>query len=328
MRDMYLSWPSQIRNALGSWGGYAAKRRHDSVLIVGMGGSGIVGDYVAALAMQLGGPSVAVIKSHLLPRNAGDDALVISVSYSGNTHETIIATKEAIERGLETVIVSSGGYLKALAEKRGLLHVPLPPGLAPRASLPSMLFSVLGLLDASGMSVVSKGVAEGALQFLEGSVADIAKKGDEIAEWIWRAGGLLTIATHSPLDPLAIRAKNEFNENSKVIAKVDVAPEWMHNDIVGYEGPLPVSPAVIELIDPGDEVGRKLVEFMEKIYLSVNGKVLRVELLGDNLLEKMLYGSLLLGIASCRLAELRGVDPLETRGIKEYKGFASAVFKV
>lgn len=328
MRDMYLSWASQIKEALGSWGSYAARRAHDSALIIGMGGSGIVGDYVATLAMWRGGPLVAAVKSHLLPRNVRDDVLVISVSYSGNTHETIAATKEAIERGLETVIVSSGGYLKALAEKRGLVHVPLPQGLAPRASLPSMLFSVLGLLDASGMSVMSRDISRRALEFLEASTAGIAKRGDEVAEWVWRTGGLLTIATHSPLDPLAIRAKNEFNENSKVVAKVDIAPEWMHNDIIGYEGPLPASPAVIEITDPGDEAGRKLVEFMERIYLSVNGKVLRIELMGDNLLEKLLHGSLLLGIASCKLAELKGVDPLETRGIKEYKGFASAVFKV
>lgn len=326
MEEMYLGWSKQLRDALEKWGEYKVSLPPRRVIVVGMGGSGIVGDYVGLLSSHMGGPQVATIKSHILPRNIGREDLVIAVSYSGNTHETLIAVKEALERGLSTVAVSSGGALMDLARKKGLLHIPLPTGLAPRASLASMLYSILGLLDASGASIVEKKVAAEAASFLESATSRAVKEAEDVANWIHREKGLLVLATHSPLEALVLRGKNEFNENSKIPVKIDVAPEWMHNDIVGYEKPDPPSFKVIGIYDPDDGIGKGLLEFMKRIYERINAPFLYLGLAGGNVLEKVLYGSLVMGLTSCKLARLRGINPLETPGIREYKRFADSLF--
>ncbi|WP_245526495.1 SIS domain-containing protein [Desulfurococcus mucosus] len=315
---MYRGWVEQLRGALMEWGRYRIHGVFNKIVVLGMGGSGIVGDFLSALSMIHGGLPVFTLKSHVSPGFIDSGTLAISVSYSGNTRETILATMGVLGRAGGVAVVSSGGYLRELALKHGIPFIPLPSGLAPRASLPSMLFKILGLLDSSGLRIVGRGEAEEAFAFIKDNMGGAEEEARRLAEWINSVQGLLVIATHTPLEPLAVRGKNEFNENSKIPVKVDVAPEWMHNDIVGYEQPgIPLR--VVEVVDPSDRVGRGLVEFMHGVYVETGASTYRLALRGGTLLEKMMYGSLVLGLASCRLARLRGIDPLETKSIKRYK---------
>lgn len=331
MLSNYLNWPLQLREALEKWGFYRVEGKYSAVAVFGMGGSGIVGDYLSTLSQHEGKYPVLVFKSHAVPRYVDSRMLSIVVSYSGNTLESLIAFKKLVERGVPVVVVSSGGELSKLAREKGILHVKLPEGLLPRASLPSMLYSILGLLDSSNMTIVSKSEAEKAAGFIESTVSDARKAGAELAEWLYEKAVArsrpVVIATHSPLEALALRFKNELNENSKLVAKVDVAPEWMHNDIVGYEAPTLRELAVVEVVDPGDAVGRKLVDFMETMYANYcTAEFYRLELRGESILEKLLYGSLIAGLASTLLATKRRLDPAETKSILNYKYASKSIF--
>ena len=332
MLDAYLNWPLQIKDAIESWGKYSVDGSFDEIVVVGMGGSGIVGDYLQALSATRGVIPVYTVKSHVLPGFINSNTLVLIVSYSGNTVETLTAFRKAIGMKAKVVAVSSGGDLEKYALSHGLLHIPLPSGLQPRASLPSMLYKILGLLDSSGLELVSRSEAIESLKFIESVIRDAEFISEEIAEWLYRSvineERLLVIATHTPLDPLALRGKNEFNENSKLLVKVDVAPEWMHNDIVGYENPVPRRFCILEVRDPDDPLGSKLVDFMEKIYRQHDAVTHGLKLSGHSLLEKLVYGSLVLGLSSVKLALLRGLNPIETRNISMYKHEASGIFSI
>jgi glucose/mannose-6-phosphate isomerase len=331
MIDMYLEWPLQARNTIENWGKYRVSGDFNEVAIVGMGGSGIVGDYIQVLSASTGSLPVYVVKSHLLPGFIDEKTLLIAVSYSGNTLETLFAVENAISRGLKPIIVSSGGLLRSKAEKHGLLYIPLPQGLLPRVSLPSMLYSILGLLDSSGYSVVTKNEARDSVILMERVINSGLSVVDELTKLLYRGlseNRLVIIATHTPLEALASRGKNEFNENSKIIVKVDVAPEWMHNDIVGYEAPVSSKYSVVEIVDPGDSVGVKLVKFMDEVYRQHDSETYTLYLNGETLLEKLLYGSLVLGLVSAKLAALRGIDPAETRSIVQYKKQAYTIFGI
>ncbi len=326
---MYLNWAGQVKQALDYWGKYRVTGDFDEVVVIGMGGSGIVGDYLQLLSTLKKGIPVYTVKSHIAPSYIDENTLVILVSYSGNTIETIKALRQVLSSRAKPVVVSSGGVLREEALRNNLLYIPVPSGLLPRASLPAMLYSILGLLDSSGYTVITREEAEKSHRFLVETTSQANNIGVEIADWMARElgdGKLPVIATHSPLEALAIRSKNEFNENSKIIVKVDVAPEWMHNDIVGYEKPVPNGFLVLEIVDPGDSIGVKLVDFMEKIYRSYNASIYRLNLLGESILEKIMYGSLVAGLASVYLAERRGLDPAETKSIHVYKREAPSIF--
>lgn len=331
MFNAYMNWPKQIREAINSWDKYFIRGDFDEVLVVGMGGSGIVGDYLQFLSSIYGGIPIYVSKSYILPRFIDANTLVMAISYSGNTIETLLALEKAVAKGVTVVTVSSGGLLGEKAAKEGVLHISVPSGLPPRVSLPAMLYSILGLLDTSGYTIVTKKEAYSSMVFLESALDSSKKVAEDLATWFYKdvllRGKLPVIAVHSPLEPLAMRAKNEFNENSKVVVKVDIAPEWMHNDIVGYENPVPRSFGVVEILDPVNSVGVNLIEFMRKLYSKHDAVFCRLELQGDNFLEKLMYGSLVSGLASVILANLRGIDPAATPSISLYKKASQEIYK-
>ncbi len=326
VEEYYLGWINQLEEALDKWGSVSVPGRYRSIVVTGMGGSGIVGDYVAVLSNVYGGLPVIVSKSHLVPEYISSDDLVFVISYSGNTLETRIAYKRVLEKGARIVVVSSDGLLEEEARRRGLPFIGVVKGIAPRTALPYMLYGVLGVLDSSGYSIVSKSVAEEAYRFIAEYMGEVVDTAYRLAGFIAENKGLLILAGHTPYEALLIRGKNEFNENSKIPVKVEVAPEWMHNDIVGWEDPFENKYSVVAVKDPGDKTGCRLVDFMTRIYERNNIPVYMVELKGDNILEKLLYGSLLFGLASVKLARIRGLDPLKTTSIYEYKSVVNKIF--
>ncbi|MGC8982995.1 MAG: bifunctional phosphoglucose/phosphomannose isomerase [Desulfurococcaceae archaeon] len=330
MLEQYLNWPRQVRDSLSKWGTWSVRGDFTHVAVFGMGGSGVVGDYLALLSLESGKYPVIVVKSHIVPSYVGEKTLAIVVSYSGNTIETIMAFENLLKSGATIAVVSSGGVLKTMAQERGVTYVEVPKGLAPRASLPSMLYSTLGLLDSSGYTLVSKSAAENSAEFLEEKVSEAVEAARDLSKWLYeeavRAERLPVVVTHSPLEAIAIRFKNELNENSKIVVKVDIAPECMHNDVVGYEAPTTRRLAVLEVVDPSNEVGTKLVDFMRSIYSEHDAAFYRLAAAGRNVLEKAMYLSLVAGLASVMLAEMRGLDPAATKSIAMYKKKAAEIF--
>lgn len=321
MEDYYLGWLEQVERALSIWGCCRVEAEPRLIVITGMGGSGCVGDFVYALAStrKYFKYPIFIVKSHNLPSFINEKDLVFVISYSGNTLETRHAYLEALRRKCKLVVITSNGFLERDAKQKDIPLIIVTKGIAPRTALPEMLIAVLNILDTSGLTIVSRDEVEDLRQFLKENMADIYNKAMEIAQFIYSNKGMLVIATHTPLEVLAIRGKNEFNENSKIPVKIDVAPEWAHNDIVGWENPFTDKWTILEIVDPGNSTGLKLIDFMDEIYREKRYPVKKILLKGKYFLQKLLYGSLLLGLASVKLARLRGINPLETKNISKYK---------
>ena len=116
----------------------------DGLVVAGMGGSGISGDLVAALAAV----PVTVHKTYGLPAWAANrPPAVVAISYSGNTEETLCAVEAATGLGITPGVVTSGGKLGEMADANGWPMVKVPPGLQPRAALGYMLGSLLRLVE-------------------------------------------------------------------------------------------------------------------------------------------------------------------------------------
>ncbi|HEY9854425.1 MAG TPA: SIS domain-containing protein, partial [Stenomitos sp.] len=117
------------------------------VLICGMGGSAISGDLARNLFFGRSEVPIAVSRHCSLPASMGAEDLVILLSYSGNTAETLGCLQDAIARRVPCVLVTSGGQFKALAEAHSLPTVAVEPGWMPRAALGELYFALLGLLS-------------------------------------------------------------------------------------------------------------------------------------------------------------------------------------
>jgi len=90
----------------------------NSVVVLGMGGSGIAGDIMASVAGPFMPVPVLVAKSYELPAFVGEGTLVFAVSFSGNTEETVEATTEAAVQGAKIVVVSGALMLDAFSRRK------------------------------------------------------------------------------------------------------------------------------------------------------------------------------------------------------------------
>ncbi|MFO7590639.1 MAG: O-antigen ligase family protein [Acidimicrobiia bacterium] len=111
----------------------------DSIAVLGMGGSGIAGDVLAAVGSALPVP-VVVLKQYRTPAFVGPRTLVFAMSFSGDTEETVSMTRDAFDAGAHVVTVASGGALDVLAGEHGGLRIPCPSDIpVPRAALGALV---------------------------------------------------------------------------------------------------------------------------------------------------------------------------------------------
>ena len=113
-----------------------AHGRPRAIVVAGMGGSGIAGDVLDAVC-GVGNP-VQVVTSHgyQIPGWVGAADLVIAVSCSGSTEETLAAAAEAVRRGAQLVGVGGAGSpLQAIATQARAPFVPVVSAGMPRSTL-------------------------------------------------------------------------------------------------------------------------------------------------------------------------------------------------
>src|SRR3954453_1859778 len=228
--------------------------RPRAVVVAGMGGSGIAGDVLAAMATPAAQAPVVVQREPGLPGWVGAADVVISVSCSGGTQETLAATDEAIRRGAALVgIGADGSPLARRCTQARAPFVPVVKQLAPRASMWALATPVLvaggrlGLVDLSAddfeaAAIRLELVSEGCRPDREAFVNPAKQLALELAgslPMVWGAGTTGGVA--------AYRFGCQLAENAKYPAAVGVLPEAHHNQVVAFDGTLAGGSAVEDL---------------------------------------------------------------------------------
>ena len=138
MHSQIVNFPNQIEDALAIGEGYDPKGDFSdisSVVIAGMGGSGIGGDLIRALTVDSANTPIEVVRDYRLPAWVDGKTLVICVSYSGNTEETLSCLENAIKRGAKVAGITSGGEMESRLNDVDGNVIKIPGGNPPRASL-------------------------------------------------------------------------------------------------------------------------------------------------------------------------------------------------
>ncbi len=136
MWEVTAGLPEQVAAAVGAaqgLDGLPEREYVENVVVLGMGGSGLAGDVMVAVAGPFVPVPMTVVKSYDLPDFVGRGSLVFAISFSGNTEETVEAAGEAANAGASLVAVTSGGELGRLAEEWGAPVVPVPDDHPPTA---------------------------------------------------------------------------------------------------------------------------------------------------------------------------------------------------
>ena len=110
---------------------------------------------------------VEVIKDYGLPAFIKEGWLVVAISYSGNTEETMSAIGKALERNCEIMCISSGGKLTEIASEKNKCLVKVPGGFQPRGASGYLFFSTLLSLNEIGAISISKSDIDESLELLK-----------------------------------------------------------------------------------------------------------------------------------------------------------------
>src|SRR6267143_3517458 len=122
-----------------------------NVVFMGMGGSASAGDLVLDwLDNEISVPAI-VHRDLALPRFVGSDTLFVTLSYSGDTRETLAAFREARKRGSTLVAIGTGGKLQKLSAEQGVPFVGVRSAPAPRAALGQMVVASAVALHEYGI---------------------------------------------------------------------------------------------------------------------------------------------------------------------------------
>lgn len=228
------AFPDQVRSALEV--DAAIERKPRSIVIAGMGGSALGGQILTDLVRDELAIPVFVHRDYSLPEFVDRTSLVVAVSYSGNTEETISAFRSAIDRGAEVVALSSGGKLKALAERHQATHLCLPRGLHPRMAWAYLSLPLISMLGRAGLlDLRTDGLPELMVQLCREFQPGHENEAIELARALW---GLIPVyCSSSSTSILSYKWKINTNENAKQQAFASVLPEANHNEMVGWRYP-------------------------------------------------------------------------------------------
>ncbi len=323
MFGILSSLPEQLEAGIGICEGLEVEApKEGRVVVVGMGGSAIAGDIGAAVA-QRGGYQVIVVRDFHLPSYVQTDDLLVFISYSGNTRETLSGYREALKRGLQCVTVSSGGELHEVSIANGTPFVAVPKGVGPpRGALGYLLAPLLSLL-ATPLPSLKKQLGE-AVSFLarrrERWTPVVPTSENEAKAMALAIGDRTPIIYSSPnLECVGRRWQTQLNENAKVLAWWSGLPEADHNELVGWmedSGAPRFAPIVLMTEeDPAlDAQIRETVSLMEEKVPVQLVRPSRASFLCQ-VLELVLLGDMV----SLYLAVARGVDPFPVGPIQRLK---------
>jgi glucose/mannose-6-phosphate isomerase len=295
-------------------------RAATAVAVLGMGGSAVCGDLVRAIfGDRLTVPLVSV-RDYELPAWVGDSTLVVAVSHSGATEETLTALGTALERRCPVAAITTGGPLGDVAERVNLPRLIFPNETPPRASLGYTLMALAGLLERAGMLPLSDAdVAAGvdAARSVAASCAlDKPTESNLAKQLAWSLLDRLPIIEGSGfLAAVARRWKTQLNENSKSTASAEELPEATHNTVVGYDQPdtLRDHHYVVFLEGSGDNPRNKRRARLSRDMLDAVGSAHQKVMFDQPGRVAQACAAIALGdYVSFYLAMLYGVDPSAT----------------
>ena len=318
MYDLTAGLPEQVRTAAEDARGLdnlPDKSTIEHVVVLGMGGSGVSGDLVAASAGPFMSVPVVTVKSYELPAFVGDNSLVFAISCSGNTEETLEAATEAAMQGAKIVAITQGGELGKLAAGWGAPVIPVPEIPQPRAALGAMAIPPLVVLEEMGLF-------PGATQWIDLAVTQLqrrrdalVKAGNEAERLAHRIGRRLPLLHGGGAvgATAAQRWKTQINENANAPAFWAAQPELCHNEIQGWGQHGDVTRQVLTLVQlrhdsEHPQVMRRFdltAEYMREVV----GSIEEVRAEGDGDLAQLLDLILVGDFVSLHLAFQEGIDP-------------------
>jgi glucose/mannose-6-phosphate isomerase len=270
---------------------------------------------------------MTLIRDSRLPGYADSRTVVVAVSYSGETQETLEILLDAYRRRCLTFAISSGGKMKETSERLRMRHIGVKAGFEPRTAFPFLLVPTSLVLSP----IVHELDLTADLQDAAQSIRDLRKTvgwsapcdsnpAKQLALNI--LGTIPVVYAFRRNGGLARRMKNQLNENSKMPAIFNLLPECCHNEFEawGKSGATESEFSFIFLRPDEDKDEAAMIEEAKKI-LSEAGmtRIFEVEGVGETRVSKLLSIVYFTDYVTFYLSVLRKIDPSPWERVQELK---------
>jgi len=290
-----------------------------NVLICGLGGSGIGGTIVSDIVSSKVNIPIAATKDYSIPNFVNEHTLVIANSYSGNTEETLYALEKCQSRGAEIAVITSGGKLKTIAEENKYNKIIIPGNQPPRAMFGYAFTELFFMLNHYGIIDDSfKADFDKAITLIDTEKADIQKQAMDLAKKMYKQTPVIYVA--KGFEGVAVRFRQQLNENSKMLAWHNVVPEMNHNELLGWRTNVD-DLAVVYFRNKCDYDRNQIrMDINKKVISKFTSNITEIWSKGDSLIENSLYHISLGDWVSWYLSEMNNVDAIEIDVIDFLKG--------
>ena len=191
----------------------------------------------------------------------------------------------------------------------------MPPRSCIGYSLVQLLFTLnhFELIDNSFEKEL-----KASIKYMNANEKDTQKKAMAIAKKIF--GKLPIVYSSSTFEGMAIRFRQQLNENSKMLSWHGAIPEMNHNELVGWRDA--ADDKVVILLRNKDDYERvqTRMEINKKIIKKHTSNIIEIYSEGKSYWEQIFYFIHLTDWVSVLLADLRELDATEVKVIDFLKG--------
>lgn len=300
----------------------------DKVVVLGMGGSAIAGDFLRVLLALEGSVPVFNQRAYDPPPYLDERTLLIASSYSGDTEEVLSAFQEGLRTDAKKVVITTGGRLLATARASGVPAFVFDYRSEPRAALGYGLMLLLAIAEKTGLlHGVGPGVGE-AIRAMEeeqkGHIGEAVPTPRNFAKQVAQKlyGKLPVIYGAGVLTEVAHRWKTQINESAKVWCFYEELPEANHNAIMGYAFPHEIPQRTFVVFLRSEKLHPRVLlryQFTQRALRKAGVEFEIVHTPGGSALAQMMVAVLFGDYVSYYLAMLNGVAPAPTEMIDRLK---------
>lgn len=331
MAGYILALPEQIKESLEKMEKMTIPddwAKVENIFFVGMGGSATAGSLLANLPESDRKIPMAVVRNYELPNWVDKNSLVIIVSHSGETAETISAFKYAAAKEAKIFLVAERGLLEKMGVSENAIVFDYDTKAPARAALGFQIGAIFNLLKKIKMIDYDIESALEVLKKLNQELNPNVLTEKNLAKGLayFCFDHLPVIISSGILKSVAWRWKTQLNENSKSFAFTEYAPECLHNAVAGFDWPVCFRDDFVYLILTNSfdrpELQNK-IEIFKNILEEKNIAYELIEAVGEDVMAQKLSLVILGDWVSYYLALLNGVDPTPVETIEKAKKIMS-----
>jgi glucose/mannose-6-phosphate isomerase len=290
----------------------------NNVLICGLGGSGIGGSIISQVVSSDANCPITINKDYKIPAFVSEKTLVVCCSYSGNTEESLEMLEQAESKNAIIACVTSGGQLSEIAKTKNYNHIIIPGGHPPRAAFGLAfppLFFILKHYNVINDDYVTQ--FSNTVNTINAAEEDIIIEAKAVTEKLMNK--MPVIYADANYEGVAVRFRQQINENSKMLCWHHVIPEMNHNELVGWTEKNDDLAVVIFRNDDDYFRTQKRMEVNKTVFEKYTSTIIEIYSKGNSRLEKALYLVHLGDWVSYLIAEKKGIDVTEVDVITHLK---------